>query len=281
MGQALNNDALNSAQRGVYIDVQQQKGDTAAAPTSNTLSAAPTAASQNSLTSDSSGRSAAAIQGQLMLELAKNDRNPMKHYASPFIGKVMQFIERHKIPFEHVDVWVPSFVPTSGLTPNEAGAADSEEQQHCRLCFAGCGTAETKIPTIGGNSVPISHEERFNLLSFGDYSQKFSFDVGSGLTGRVYCSGVASWEQGIQNAPPDQFERSGGASQWGIQTVLGIPIKSPTVGRIVVLFYSMFDRPRNLAVVNRLSEDLQKVRKRLNAFFICVLTFCRLRSFIY
>ena len=267
MGQALNNDSLNSTQRGVYIDVpskpeqqqqQQQQGDNTAASVSNTFSSAPSAESQASLLSDSLVKSAGAIPAPLMLELAKTDRNPMKHYASPFIEKMLQFIQRHKIPFEHVDVWVPSFVPSSGLSPNEAGAADGDEQQQCRLCFAGCGTADTKISTSGA-VVPLTREELFNLLAFGDYSQKFSFDVGCGLPGRVYSSGVASWEQGIQNAPPAQFERSGGASQWGIQTVLGVPVTSPSVGRIVVLFYSMLDRPRDLPVVNRLSEDLQKV----------------------
>lgn len=210
---------------------------------------------------DPSGNGSAAIPGKFTLELAKSDRNPMKLYSSPFIVRILQFIHRHKIPFEHVDVWVPSFVNSSsnnGEPPEEAKAAGAV-QQHCRLCFAGCGSTETKIPTIGGNAVPLTQEERFNLLGFGDYSQKFSFDVGCGLPGRVYSTGVASWEQGIQNAPPAQFERSGGASQWGIQTVLGIPIASQSVGRIVVLFYSIFDRERNLAIVSRLSEDLHKV----------------------
>merc|ERR550539_752934 len=33
------------------------------------------------------------------------------HYASPFLGKVISYIQRHGCPFEHVDAWVPSFVP--------------------------------------------------------------------------------------------------------------------------------------------------------------------------
>jgi len=264
MGQALNNDSWQSSQRGVHIDhavdgMQSQLPPTNAA-ISNLASAA-VAASH----SDSSADAGGAIPGQLMLELAKNDRNPMKFYASPFIAKVLQFMQRHKIPFEHCDVWVPSFVAASGGAPNDEDG--STDDQLCRLCFAGCGTLDTKLPTIGGNAVPLSHEERFNLMGFGDYSQKFSFDVGCGLPGRVYSTGVASWEQGIQNAPASQFERSGGASQWGIQTVLGIPIRSPSVGRIVVLFYSIFDRDRDLSIVNRISEDLHKVRFQLFSYF--------------
>ena len=259
MGQALTSDSLNSFQRGVYIDVPMDATNSQGSTMSNLATTA--AAATSSDTDSSLEKNPAVMPGHLLLELAKSDRNPMKHYASPFIARILQFIHRHKIPFEHVDVWVPSFVNTSmdGGGPSDVGAGPGVIQQHCRLCFAGCGTTETKIPSIGGQAVHLSQEERFNLLAFGDYSQKFSFDVGCGLPGRVYSTGVASWEQGIQNAPPEQFERSGGAAQWGIQTVLGIPIASRSVGRIVVLFYSVFDRDRNLVIVSRLSEDLHKV----------------------
>ena len=248
MGRALTSDSLHSVQRGVYIDVPPGIAN----PQDSRISNTSAVAARNM--ESSLDENPAAVPGQLLLELAKSERNPVKLYASPFISRILQFIQRHKIPFEHVDVWVPSFVNAS----SEGGSPEVIQQQ-CRLCFAGCGTVEEKIPAIGGNAVKLSQEERFNLIAFGDYSQKFSFDVGCGLPGRVYSTGVASWEQGIQNAPNVQFERSGGAKQWGIQTVLGIPIASRSVGRIVVLFYSVFDRERNLAIVSRISDDLHKV----------------------
>ena len=155
-----------------------------------------------------------------------------------------------------MDAWVPSFVPQQPGS-NNAGATTGE--QKCRLCFAGSATTETIIPAHGGSAVPLSTEERFDLVSFGDYSQKFSFDLGCGLPGRVYSSGVASWEQGIQKAPSTLFERCGGASQWAIQTVLGIPVPSPNVGRVVVLLYSRHDRNRDQDTVNRISSALSKV----------------------
>jgi hypothetical protein len=52
---------------------------------------------------------------------------------------------------------------------------------------------------------------------------------------------------------------SGGASQWGIKTVLGIPIPSPNVGRIVILLYSRHDRIRDPEMVRRITEELSKV----------------------
>jgi hypothetical protein len=173
---------------------------------------------------------------------------PLSSYPSPFIGKAVQLVQRRNMPFEHIDAWVPSQVPKP-----DGGVVT-------RLCFAGCGTAEVRVPETGiGPAQPMSIDDQFDLISFGLYSQKFSFDVGCGLPGRVYESGVPSWEQGIANAPPHLFERCAGARQWGIQTVLGLPIFSPNVGRIVILFYSYFDRPRDDGLVARMINELTKV----------------------
>jgi hypothetical protein len=100
---------------------------------------------------------------------------------------------------------------------------------------------------------------KFNLVAFGDYSQKFSFRVGCGLPGRVYQSGLPTWEQGVQNAPHNHFERCGGASQWGIKTVVGIPVASPKVGRVVVVLYSCHDRQQDQDLVSKLMDEFTRV----------------------
>jgi hypothetical protein len=41
--------------------------------------------------------------------------------------------------------------------------------------------------------------------------------------------------------------------------VLGIPIPSPNVGRIVILLYSRHDRIRDPEMVRRITEELTKV----------------------
>lgn len=200
-------------------------------------------------------------------QLAKK-KDGLRYYSSPLIKRLMQYIQRHNVPFEHVDVWAPSFTGSGGhgLNPN---GQDCSTQQSCRLFFAGFGTMESRVPDEGGSATPMTSDEIFDLLSFGEYSEKFSFDVGCGVPGRVYSSGVASWEQGIQNAPKSQFERLGGAQQWAIQTVLGIPVPSPNVERIVVLFYSKFDRPQNMELVSRLSSELSKVSCQTICMLIC------------
>jgi hypothetical protein len=176
-----------------------------------------------------------------------NGKSSLLHSA-PFLAKVTAYLQRHGVPFEHIDVWVPSFVP---------GAEG--DQTSCRLCYAGSATTDKIVGEDGKTSRSLASEEKFNLYAFGDYSQKFSFDVGCGLPGRVYESGRPTWEQSVHAAPHNHFERCGGAFQWGIKTVVGIPIASPNVGRIVVTLYSCLDRPKDEDIVTKLSEEFTRV----------------------
>ena len=218
--------------------------------------------------------------------------------ASPFLNRIINFIHRHHIPFEYLDAWVPSFVPdgkdssadggdgsqgggesvASGqqsqqqmkpdqdvdLHSNSGEQKQQQPQPKCRLCFAGSIVAKQVI--VGGDgtnqyrrAVPLSSDDQFNLAAFGDYSESFSFDVGCGLPGRVYHMGVPTWEQSVHNAPLHHFERVGGSQQWGIRTVVGIPVPSPNVGRVVVILYSRHDRPKDHDMVIRLTDEFTRL----------------------
>jgi hypothetical protein len=248
MGYALSQDTMNP-ERGVFIESNApdgQEGDDIMSATHAAMFNAAGPAQKKQRTNNPANG---------------HDRS-LKDYSSPFVGKVIQYIQRHQLPFEHIDAWVPSFVNQAedgttmeGPSSNPTGSPD----QQCRLCFAGFASTEVQVPPDGGRPVELTSQEKFDLLSFGEYSSKFSFDVGCGLPGRVYSSGICSWEQGVENAPSHQFERCGGASQWGIKTVLGVPIPSPNVGRVVVLLYSRHDRPRDPEMVRRVTEEFTKV----------------------
>lgn len=236
MGYALQHDSMNPV-HGVFIEANKSLGDVAVTDSS-----------------ESEELHAVMLQRQKRQRGMSGSivvRKPIRSQAPPFLGRITQYMQRHSVPFEHVDAWVPSFVNSQG---GQVGG-----DQRCRLCFAGCATVESQIGPDGRNMVPLSKEDQFDLNAFGEYSQRFSFDVGCGLPGRVYQSGVPSWEQHVQNAPVGHFERSGGALQWGIKTVLGIPIPSPNVGRVVVLFYSRHDRPQSQDLVTRAIEEMTKL----------------------
>jgi hypothetical protein len=179
---------------------------------------------------------------------SKGEQSSLLHSA-PFLAKVTAYLMRHSVPFEHVDLWVPSFVPGD---ETQGGTA-------CRLCYAGNSTTDKLVTEDGLNTRPLTPEEKFNFYSFGDYSQKFSFNVGCGLPGRVYESGRPTWEQSVNNAPDHHFERCGGAKQWEIKSVVGLLVASPNVGRIVVVLYSRFDRPKDEGLVIRLCDEFTKV----------------------
>jgi len=198
--------------------------------------------------------------------------------ASPFLASVMSYMERSNVPFEHIDVWVPSSAPSSTTTTQQHHESNSNTS--VRLCFGGSATLGTQIITsqmdtneietvrkrmrdtsllpekAQASVVPLTNDEAFSLFMFGDYSEKFSFNSGCGLPGRVYQSGVATWEQFLPNAPPEMFERRGGAIQFGINTALGLPINSPTVGRIVLVLYSRHDREKDERLVARMIKDM-------------------------
>jgi len=183
------------------------------------------------------------------MSLEMNGKSSVLH-SSPFLHKISAYIKRRNIPFEQADVWVPSLT---------AGDSQNAEPK-CRLNFAGSTTMDAIIPSCGsGPAEAMSTEMKFNLLSFGDYSQKFSFDVGCGLPGRVYGTGASTWEQNVQIAPSAHFERCGAADQWGIKTVVGIPIASPNVGRIIIVLYSIHNRKKCEALVEKLKNEFTKL----------------------
>jgi len=237
MGFALRTDAKNPDQ-GVFIE--RTEADDRVAEGTNGLD-------ETNISDHHSMLQALAREAKLSADI--NGKSSLLHSA-PFLSKVLAYMQRHNVPFEHVDLWVPSFIPTDDHVSAPA---------NCRLCFAGSATVDDSVGLDGKTKKPLTAEAHFNLFAFGDYSQKFSFDVGCGLPGRVYESGRPTWEQSVQNAPHTHFERCGGALQWGIKTVLGIPIASPNVGRIVVILYSCNDRQKDQELVGRLSEEFTKL----------------------
>lgn len=173
-------------------------------------------------------------------------------HKSSFLAKVMHYIRINKLPFEHADAWVPSYIADT-----DAQIPTASDNQKCRLCFAGSDTLELDQGR---------EEEYYRLVAFGEYSEKFSFDVGCGMPGRVYQSGIPTWEQSVHNAPFSHFERCGGAMQWEISTAVAIPIPSPNVGRIVLILYSCNDHSKNSPLVNQLCDDFSGVSMFLHFY---------------
>lgn len=181
-----------------------------------------------------------------------------QHESAPFLYRIIDYMNRHSVPFEYVDLWVPSNVPDPQDESSQDGLSIGGSSVTCRLCFAGYAVAKNVvIDTVG--SVAMSPEDNFMLATFGDYSKIFSFDVGCGIPGKVYKSNVPTWEQNVHQASKRDFERVGGGMQCGIRTLVGIPVDSPNVGRIVVIIYSRYDRVRDPDLVMRLKATCERL----------------------
>jgi hypothetical protein len=166
----------------------------------------------------------------------------VKNNCGPFLDAIMTVVETHNLPFEHVDVWVPSADPSSAF----AGSGDFKKS--IRLYHAGCVTRHDLDPVMTQQ-----------LEEYGDYSTKFSFAVGSGLPGRVFQAGGHSWERRIDEADPKIFERAGGARVYGVKTGLGIGLDTNVIGRMVVALYSVLDLEEDCDVVQLCKKEFSKL----------------------
>ena len=154
-----------------------------------------------------------------------------RNYGS-FLEEICLYMERNHLPFQHADVWVPS--------EHQDGV-----QPRVKLLSAGSATRRDLNPNVAKK-----------LGEFGQYSSTFSFLEGIGVPGRVFVSGKPAWERHVDHPDSKVFKRANGAKALGVQTALGIPIATKTLGYIVVVFYSINDVALHEELVSRCTADL-------------------------
>ena len=160
--------------------------------------------------------------------------------SGPFLEKVIGYMERENLPFEHADIWVPSFIGNE----HNKGVDGSD---NLRLFHAGHATRSDLEQSVA-----------YKMNDYGIYSTNFSFAPGVGLPGRVYASGLPSWEGGVDDADPTYFERAGGAKVYGVRCALGIPLHTANIGRIVLALYSVTNVPENKMLTSKILADFTK-----------------------
>jgi len=166
----------------------------------------------------------------------------------PFLEAIVLLMEQLDLPFQHVDVWVPSF-PAASSSAGSANSTAASKSSEVRLYHAGHATRSDIDPVMYG----LLHE-------YGEYSTRFSFASGAGLPGRVYESGKPMWERHLDDADPQFFKRAGGAKVYGVKTGFGLPMATTAIGRMVVSMYSTFDIEESLEVAKSCLTELAKFR---------------------
>jgi hypothetical protein len=171
----------------------------------------------------------------------KKPKSP-SNFCGPLLDSIVSYIESNNLPFQYVDLWVPSF--SSGENEGQSKSIDVDQLS---LYNAGYKSRQD-----------INNEMARMLQEFGVYSSYFSFEPAKGLPGRVYASGVASWECGLQERDPNDFCRVEGAALYGVKTALAIPLNTEMVGRIVVLLYSCENVPEDTSLARDIAAELNK-----------------------
>lgn len=179
---------------------------------------------------------AAVLDEFLMDPPVEKAQNGLINNSGPFLEEIVGFMESMELPFQHVDIWVPSFPPEG-----------SSNQDEVRLCHAGHATRSD-----------IDASLFCRLFEYGEYSSKFSFAPGVGLPGRVYSSAKHSWERSVDEADSKYFERAGGAKVYGVKTAFGLPLSTRVIGQVVLAMYSTSDLVEDSSVIEKCSGALSE-----------------------
>eukprot|EP00934_Nitzschia_sp_Nitz4_P008089 Nitzschia sp. Nitz4//scaffold110_size71422//10119//12662//NITZ4_005864-RA/size71422-processed-gene-0.54-mRNA-1//1//CDS//3329533059//8079//frame0 len=149
----------------------------------------------------------------------------------PFLEAIAMYLEQRSLPFQHADVWVPSYVD------------GSDNEVH--LLHAGYVTRRDQDDKVWSA-----------FENFGEYSKGFTCTPGVGLVGRVYSSGKTLWESNVNELNnPKVFLRAGGAKEYSVRTATGIPFSTPGVGRMVVFLYSCNHVQEDTAMARQCAEE--------------------------
>ena len=150
----------------------------------------------------------------------------------------MNYVESRKLPFQHADVWVPSY-------SNDTG---SDTQDSLKLFHAGYVTR---------NDLEWSMSSK--LDNFGKQSTKTTFFPGHGLPGRVFWSGQPEWERHLDSTSPEIFIRVDLAHECGVKTGFCFPLATSVIGKICVILYSVEDLSENQQVMDQCVNDLGRL----------------------
>lgn len=167
----------------------------------------------------------------------------IRSHCGPFLTQLMHYVENHNLPFQHADVWVPSY---SNEEPQ-----DLQQQSSCeylRLFHAGHVTRND-----------LEWEISQKMEKFGKQSTTVSFTPGHGLAGRVFWKREPEWQQHLNTSSPDVFVRVDVAQECGLKTGFCFPLDSSVIGTICVALYSMDDLPPDPSIIQKCCTDLGRL----------------------
>jgi len=163
---------------------------------------------------------------------------------NPFIEKVSRFLGEEQLPFQYFDVWIAD---TTTKTTTEEGMEEHNQSSE-QECNSPKTTSQQHLSTSPSNkAISLRHVGHatnpdndciftlYHMNEFGRYSSNFMFAPGIGLPGRVYTTGLPTWDDCVQDATLNDFPRVNGARSHGVKKALGIPLAGRSEGEIIVI----------------------------------------------
>jgi len=163
-----------------------------------------------------------------------------------YLERFMNYVETENFPFHYCDAWVPCVSTNDHLV-----CLNSEQESTCTdsLTLVHAGDFKRKC---------IPSEEDLFLRRYSAHSKTLSFDVGQGLPGRVYSTGNAIWEHRIRDTDPNVLSDKKDDHSLGIETVVGLSVKSSKVGLMVVVLHSLDHVDENPRIIEKLTAFLHR-----------------------
>jgi hypothetical protein len=162
----------------------------------------------------------------------------IRSHCGPFLTQLMHYIEGNHLPFQHADVWVPSY----------SNDHSTLSQDNLQLFHAGFVTRNDLDWAVAQN-----------LERFGKESAQVKFIPGHGLPGRVYWRNEPEWECHLDSESPEVFMRADLARECGVCTGFCFPLTSSVIGTICVAVYSREDLPPNQSIMDQCMKDLSRL----------------------
>ena len=82
------------------------------------------------------------------------------------------------------------------------------------------------------------NESILRIKRFGEVSQTFSFELGSGIPGRIWNSGQYEWHADVSTESHEIFIRNQVAAAYQMRTAFGIPLFADSQPKAVLVFFS-------------------------------------------
>jgi len=184
--------------------------------------------------------------------------NLMAHEWKPFVKQVSKVMETEDhFPFQYVDIWA---------VDNKSRDNNTQNKKKKKVVLRHVGHATNR------NTELCSIFTMYHMNEFGSASQKYVFEPGVGLPGRVLAQGQPVWDDSLAvktSQTFSDFPRTDLAKKHGVQKGLGIPLTMTMGGggqQAIIVLYTTADAAHDPSTVSVRNSYTRLIQGMYQAF---------------